>query len=92
MSSKPTMECVQFRCWRHGDRRCCAGCQEPCDHICYNGPERCGLSFDPAAQEAEDCRQIREALEAGQSIEAISRHLGRSSTYVKYRARKMGLV
>ena len=57
-----------------------------------NGPERCGLSFVPAAQEAEDFRQIREALEAGQSIEAISRHLGRSFTYVKYRARKMGLV
>ncbi len=92
MSSNPTMECVQFRCWRHGDHRGCVGCPEPCDHICLNGPDRCGLSYDPQAQENEDCRKIREGLADGLAIEALCRQLGRSRAYVKYRAHKMGLI
>lgn len=43
--SKQTIKCSTFRCFRHGDRRCCQGCREPCEYQCRNSPDKCKLVF-----------------------------------------------
>ena len=51
--SKQTIKCSTFRCFRHGDRRCCQGYREPCEYQCSSAPERCGLMEGPAAPPPE---------------------------------------
>ena len=94
MSRKPALQCTQFRCWRHGDRRCCVGCPEPCDHICYNAPDRCGLSFEGKTRHsprrsrfAEAKTEVARLAAEGIGASEVCRRLGLSvsAVYTWYR-------
>lgn len=94
MSRKPALQCTQFRCWRHGDRRCCVGCPQPCDHICYNAPDRCGLSSEGKARPtphkgrfAEEQTELARLASDGVGAYEASCRLGlsRSKVYTWYR-------
>lgn len=87
--AKPAIRCIQFRCYRHGDRRCCVGCTEPCDHICYNAPDRCGLSFEGKARPkphrerfAQAETEVARLAADGVGASEVCRRLGLSASKV----------